>query len=108
MKRLFASAALLAAGSAFAAGDVDIVPYGYVTQVLREAAATRPAAGSRVSRDAPPAPERAQVDAEAREAARPGPRHVGEGDPLVAGPGGQRGRLPQAGARVAGGPGGGR
>jgi hypothetical protein len=59
MKRIFLLAALVAASFAFAGeGDADIVPYGYVSQVMRAASA--------------PAKTRAQVVAETREAARLG------------------------------------
>lgn len=92
MKRLLAFVTLLAAGPAFAAGDIDIVPCGYVTQILREAAAAR------TSREAPPA--RAQVVAETREAARRGLLPLGEGDP-AADPG-QADRKLRAGERAAG------
>ncbi len=71
MKRTLLLAALVAASPAFAGeGDVDIVPNGYVSQVMRDAAA--------------PSRTRAQVAAETREAARLGLLAHNEADPFGA------------------------
>lgn len=96
MKSLFISAALLAAMPAYAAGDVDILPYGYVAQAMREtkasshtqakiaaaqAAGELPVGEAGVQfRDAPTAKSRAQVIVETQEAARLGLLVGGESD----------------------------
>jgi hypothetical protein len=87
MKSMLITAALIGATPAFAASDVDIVPYGYVAQAMRATklsaqAAARPAVGESgiVFSDAPAAKPRLQVIAETQEAARLGLLAQGEGD----------------------------
>jgi 4-hydroxyphenylpyruvate dioxygenase-like putative hemolysin len=86
-RKLLVAVGLIAASSAFA-DDVDLVPNGYVSSVIRaaqsnpiERAAAAPAsiseAGVKPS-DASPAKTRAQLVAETREAARLGLLKVGE------------------------------
>lgn len=77
MKRTVLIAALLAAAPAFAGeGDVDIVPNGYVSQVMQAAKSDRqaPAAATKT---------RAQVAAETREAMRLGLLSHGEAGPVA-------------------------
>jgi hypothetical protein len=86
-KLLVAAAGLIVASSAFA-DDVDLVPNGYLSSVIRaaqsnpiERAAAAPApigADGGKRSDAGPAKARAQVVAETREAARLGLLKVGE------------------------------
>lgn len=99
MKSLYISAALLAVTPAFAA-DVDLLPYGYVTQVMHEtkvqaavsgqargaATAAERAAGEAGAKSvpAPSAKSREQVIAETQEAARLGLLVQGEGHPAAA------------------------
>lgn len=114
MKRLLISAALLAASPAFAA-DVDLLPYGYVAQAMR---ATQPQSAAAQAADspggyravgeagipdisAPSSAPRAQVIAEAREAARLGLLAQGEGEAVPA-TAQQEERIREAGLRAVG------
>lgn len=90
MKRNLLFLTLLAAAPAYA-GDIDIAPYGYVSSVMRgaqQAAQAQPNAAlvadetGRKFFDAPSTKTRAQVAAEAREAARLGLLSRGEADPV--------------------------
>ncbi len=77
MKRTVLLAALLAAAPAFAGeGDVDIVPNGYVSQVMQAAQADRRAPAAAATKT------RAQVAAETREAIRLGLLAHGEAGPV--------------------------
>lgn len=91
MKSLYISAALLAVTPAFAA-DVDLLPYGYVTQVMHETKVQAAVSGQARSAGeagaksvpAPSAKSREQVIAETQEAARLGLLVQGEGHPAAA------------------------
>ena len=105
MKRLQLLAIVALAGSSPAfAEDVDILPNGYVSSVIREAAAYRSAApadsvGHAVTTENHPQKSRAQVKAETREASSLGLLSVGEGDPKQATLAQER-QIEQAGLRA--------
>ena len=109
MKRfhLLALAALAASAPAFA-DDVDILPYGFVSAVIRSTQSdrtqvVRPAASVGEAGAAPTevvaTKSRAQVAAETREAARLGLLNYGEAGPVQATPE-QAHQIEQAGQRA--------
>ncbi len=110
MKRVILLVATLAVSAPALAVDVDLVPHGFVSKVIREtqhgtSAAiglsrgetllTAPASGPRVSH------ARAAVTAETREAARLGLLHFGEEGSVQATPA-QEAQIQAAGQRVFG------
>lgn len=108
MKRRFLAAAALAAASfATFASDVDLLPNGYVSSVIREAQSRsieRAAPRAIGEANAPLSNEpslktREQVVAETREASRQGLLNVGEADTVTATPEQLR-QIEQAGLRA--------
>lgn len=107
MKTITLLAVLAVSMPAFAS-DVDLVPYGFVSQVMREtkAAAAEAKAGpdgrgalSLSSRDTQESRSRAQVVAATQEAARLGLLHSGEAGPVQATPA-QEAQIQAAGERA--------
>lgn len=106
-RRFLATAALTAASFSAFASDVDLVPNGYLSSVIREAqsrsierSATRAIGEANAPlSNQPSLKTREQIVAETREAARQGLLNVGEADTVNATPQQLR-RIEQAGLRA--------